>query len=165
MSSQTPPGRMKIKVKCGECGRKQQVAAAGTPGEDTCLRCGHVTPLAWSESVAADREIDVCPVCEKGDFFTHKDLNRNMGLTAVILVALVSVVFLYQDKVVEAYTVLFVFALIDLAIYQMLTFVTICYRCHTEFRGGYERTAPFFDLHIAEELELEYSRRGGSEAE
>ena len=52
-----------------------------------------------------------------------------------------------------------VFALIDLAIYQMLTFVTICYRCHTELRGAYRRTAPYFDLHIAEKLELEYSRR------
>ena len=159
MSSETFSGRMKIKVKCSECGRKQQVAAAGTPSDNTCLRCGHVTPLAWSESVAADREIDVCPVCEEGDFFTHKDLNRNMGLTAVILVALVSVVLLYYDRVVEAYSVLFVFALIDLVIYQMLTFVTICYRCHTELRGAYRRTAPYFDLHIAEKLELEYSRR------
>ena len=159
MSSETPPGRMKIKVKCAECGRKHQVAAAGTPSDNTCLRCGHVTPLAWSESVAADREIDVCPVCEERDFFTHKDLNRNMGLTAVILVALVSVVLLYYDRVVEAYSVLFVFALIDLVIYQMLTFVTICYRCHTELRGAYRRTAPYFDLHIAEKLELEYSRR------
>ncbi|MEE8147159.1 MAG: hypothetical protein V3T24_06115 [Longimicrobiales bacterium] len=159
MSSETSPGRMKIKVKCAECGRKHQVAAAGTPSDNTCLRCGHVTPLAWSESVAADREIDVCPVCEERDFFTHKDLNRNMGLTAVILVALVSVVLLYYDRVVEAYSVLFVFALIDLVIYQMLTFVTICYRCHTELRGAYRRTAPYFDLHIAEKLELEYSRR------
>ena len=159
MSSETSPGRMKIKVKCAECGRKQQVPAAGTPSDNTCLRCGHVTPLAWSESVAADREIDVCPVCEERDFFTHKDLNRNMGLTAVILVALLSVVLLYYDRVVEAYSVLFVFALIDLAIYQMLTFVTICYRCHTELRGAYRRTASYFDLHIAEKLELEYSRR------
>ena len=42
---------------------------------------------------------------------------------------------------------------------RLLTFVTVCYRCHTEFRGAYERTAPVFDLHVAEELELEYSRR------
>ncbi len=161
MSTENPTGRMKIRVKCAECGRKQQVVAAGAPGDSTCSRCGHITPLTWSESVAADREIDVCPVCEEGNFFIHKDLNRNMGLIAVILVALVSVVFLYYDKVVEAYAVLFVFALIDLVIYQMLTFVTVCYRCHTELRGAYRRTAPYFDLHIAEKLELEYSRRLG----
>jgi DNA-directed RNA polymerase subunit RPC12/RpoP len=150
---------MKIRVKCADCGRKDRVAAAGAPRDTSCSRCGHTTPLAWSESVAADREVDACPVCEGRDFFVHKDLNRNMGLTAVIIVALVSVAFLYYDRVVEAYAVLFFFALVDLVIYQLLTFVTVCYRCHTEFRGAYRRTAPYFDLHIAEKLELEYSRR------
>lgn len=148
-----------IKVKCADCGWKQRVAAAGLPTETRCPRCSRTTPLAWSESVAADREIDVCPVCEEGDFFTHKDLNRNMGLALVITVALISMTFLYYEQDLVAYGVLFVFAIVDLIIYQMLTFVTICYRCHTELRGDYERTAPYFDLHIAEKLELEYSRR------
>jgi len=39
--------------------------------------------------------------------------------------------------------------------------VTVCYRCHTEFRGAYARTAPSFDLHTADVLELEYERRIG----
>ncbi|SVD96721.1 uncharacterized protein METZ01_LOCUS449575, partial [marine metagenome] len=28
----------------------------------------------------------------------------------------------------------------------------VCYRCHTEFRGRYPRTASHFDLHTADEL-------------
>jgi DNA-directed RNA polymerase subunit RPC12/RpoP len=150
---------MKIRVKCPACGHKQRLTAAGTPPETTCSRCGKKRSLTWSESVAADREVDTCPVCQGQDFYVHKDLNRNLGLTAVVIVALVSVVFLYYDWVKLAYGVLFVFALVDLVIYQLLTFVTVCYRCQTELRGSYRRTAPFFDLHTAEKLELEYSRR------
>jgi len=115
--------------------------------------------------VAADREIDSCPVCEGRDFFIHKDLNRNLGLTLVIIVTLISLTFLYFEQDWLAYGVLFAFAFVDLLIYQALTFVTVCYRCHTEFRGAYERTAPVFDLHIGEELELEYSRRRRPQAE
>jgi hypothetical protein len=150
---------MKIRVKCPACGRKQRLAAAGAPRETTCSRCGKTGNLDWSGSVAADREVDTCPVCGGGDFYVHKDLNRNLGLTAVVIVALISVGLLYYDRVVLAYGVLFVFALVDLVIYQLLTMVTVCYRCQTEFRGTYRRTAPFFDLHTAEKLELEYSRR------
>lgn len=159
MPSEAPRARMKIRVKCAACGRKQRVAAVGAPREMTCSRCGRITPLTWSESVATDREVDACPVCEGRDFFIHKDLNRNLGLTAVVIVALISVVLLYYDQVVLAYGILFAFALADLVIYQMLTFVTVCYRCQTELRGAYRRTAPYFDLHIAEKLELEHSRR------
>src|SRR6478672_11151872 len=39
--------------------------------------------------------------------------------------------------------------------------LTVCYRCHTEFRGGYKRTAGSFDLHTADVLEQEYERRIG----
>lgn len=150
---------MRIRVKCPECGWKQRLTPTGSPTGTTCPRCSHVTPLAWSGAVAEDREVDSCPVCEGGDFFIHKDLNRNVGLAMVVVVALISFVLLYLELDWWAYAILFAFAFIDLMIYQMLTFVTVCYRCHTEFRGAYERTAPVFDLHIAEELELEYSRR------
>ena len=159
MSPATPSGPKRIRVKCPECGWKQRLTPTGSPTEATCPRCSHKTPLAWSESVAADREVDSCPVCEGGDFFIHKDLNRNAGLTVVIIVVLISFTLLYLELDWLAYAILFAFAFLDLIIYQMLTFVTVCYRCKTELRGAYQRTAPVFDLHIAEELELEYSRR------
>ena len=60
-----------------------------------------------------------------------------------------------------AYSILAVAALVDLIVYGRLGDVTVCYRCHTEFRGTYERTAPHFDLHTADELEQEYERRVG----
>jgi hypothetical protein len=70
-------------------------------------------------------------------------------------------VFYWFGKDLIAYSILAGAALIDLVVYGRLKDVTVCYRCHTEFRGAYERTAPAFDLHTADVLEVEYQRRVG----
>jgi len=150
---------MKVKVKCPACGGALQVGTAQAPSETACRRCGWTIPLAVTGSVSEDREVDRCPVCEGGDFYVRKDLNRNLGLTAVVIVGLVSAGFLWSGRDLVAYGVLGAFALVDFVIYQLLKDVTVCYRCQAEFRGSHRRTAPPFDLHTAERLELEYSRR------
>jgi hypothetical protein len=118
-------------------------------------------PLEWTASLRDDREVDACPVCAGRDFYVLKDLNRQLGLAAVVVVGLVSAAFLWSGRETLAYGVLGAFALVDFAIYPLLKSVTVCYRCQTEFRGAYRRTAAPFDLHVAEELEREYSRRPG----
>jgi hypothetical protein len=115
--------------------------------------------LEWSASLLEDREVDACPVCSGRDFYVRKDLNRQAGLAAVVVVGLVSAACLWSGREGLAYGVLGAFALLDLAIYPLLGQVTVCYRCQAEFRGAYRRTAPPFDLHAAEELEREYGRR------
>jgi hypothetical protein len=120
-------------------------------------------PLEWTPSLREDREVDACPVCAGRDFYVRKDLNRELGLAAVIVVGLVSAAFLWSGREALAYGVLGAFALLDLAIYPLLKQVTVCYRCQAEFRGAYRRAAPGFDLHAAEELEREYGRRAGAD--
>jgi hypothetical protein len=119
-------------------------------------------PLGWTASLRDDREVDACPVCEGRDFYVRKDLNRQAGLAAVIVVGLASAAFLWSGRETLAYGVLGAFALLDLALYPLLKRVTVCYRCQAEFRGTYRRTAPPFDLHAAEELEREYGRRAAA---
>ena len=75
--------------------------------------------------------------------------------------ALVSGVFYWFGLDLIAYSILAAAALIDLIVYGRLKEVTVCYRCHAEFRGAYPRTAPAFDLHTADVLEQEYERRVG----
>ena len=60
-----------------------------------------------------------------------------------------------------AYSILGAATLIDLAIYGRLKDLTVCYRCHSEFRGTFEHKAVAFDLHTADVLEMEYERRIG----
>ena len=126
-----------------------------------CGRCGRDIPLAFSDAIRADRAVDVCPVCAGGDFYTRKDFNPQLGLTVVIIGALVSAVFYWFGRDLIAYGILASAALIDLVVYGRLKDVTVCYRCHSEFRGGYPRTANAFDLHTADVLEVEYERRIG----
>ena len=118
-------------------------------------------PLTWSPAVRADEAVDTCAVCAGGDFYVRKDFNPKIGLTIVIIGAGISAIFYWFKRDFIAYSILAFATLIDLVIYGRLKEVTVCYRCHSEFRGAYKRTAPAFDLHTADVLEVEYERRIG----
>ena len=115
----------------------------------------------FTDGVTNDDEVDRCPLCEGGDFYIRKDFNPQLGLTIVIIGALISAGFYWFEMDLVAYGVLGVAALIDLVVYRRLGDITVCYRCHAEFRGVYRRTAAIFDLHVADELEPEYERQIG----
>jgi hypothetical protein len=152
---------LEILAKCPKCDAGLPVHTADSPVAITCGRCGREIPLALSDAVRADTAVDRCPVCSGADFYIRKDFDPKIGLTVVIVGALVSAGFYWFGRDLIAYGILGSAALIDLVVYGRLKDVTVCYRCHTEFRGAYERRAPAFDLHTADVLELEYERRIG----
>ena len=126
-----------------------------------CGGCGREIPLTFSPALSEDRSVDRCPVCGGADFYIRKDFNPRVGLTVVVIGGLISAGFYWYGRDLIAYGILASAALIDLVVYGRLKDVTVCYRCHSEFRGTYARTAPSFDLHTADVLELEYERRIG----
>jgi hypothetical protein len=148
-------------AKCPKCDAGLPVRADEALSAITCGRCGRDIPLSFSETLSADRAVDRCPVCEGAEFYTRKDFDPKLGLTVVGIGALVSAVFYWFGRDLIAYGILASAVLIDLVVYGRLADVTVCYRCHSEFRGGYQRTAPAFDLHTADLLEREYERRIG----
>ena len=152
---------MQIVAKCPTCDAGLPVPADDVPAAIRCGRCGRDIPLAISEPVREDRSVDVCPVCLGRDFYERKDFDPKVGLTVVIIGAAISAGFYWFGRDLIAYSMLAAAALIDLVVYGRLKDVTICYRCHTEFRGAYPRTAAAFDLHTADVLEQEYERRIG----
>ena len=105
--------------------------------------------------------MDRCPVCAGSDFYLRKDFDPKVGVAVVAFGAIVSAGFYWFGMDLVAYAVLACAALIDLIVYQRLGDVTVCYRCHSEFRGAYQRTAAAFDLHTADVLEQEYERKIG----
>ncbi|MGB7220378.1 MAG: hypothetical protein WBD07_16390 [Vicinamibacterales bacterium] len=131
------------------------------PAAIACGRCGREIALTFSEAVRADRAVDRCPVCDGCDFYARKDFDPRVGVTVVAIGAVVSGVFYWFGRDLIAYSILAGAALIDLIVYGRLKDMSVCYRCHTEFRGAYPRTAPAFDLHVADVLEPEYERRIG----
>ena len=118
-------------------------------------------PLAFSDAVREDRAVDRCPVCAGADFYIRKDFDPKVGVAIVAIGAIISATFYWFGRDLIAYSILAAAALIDLIVYGRLRDVTVCYRCHSEFRGGYRRAAPAFDLHTADVLEQEYERRIG----
>lgn len=152
---------MEITVKCPKCDASLAMDAAEAPAAIKCGRCGRDIPLSVSDLVGRDQQVDRCPVCGGSDFYIRKDFNPKVGLTVVIIGALISAVFYWFGRDLTAYSILAAAALIDLIVYGRLKDLTVCYRCHSEFRGSYRRTAPAFDLHTADVLEQEYERRIG----
>ena len=131
------------------------------PDAIKCGGCGRDLALTVTDAIRADRAVDRCPVCDGTDFYIRKDFDPTIGLTVVIIGALVSGVFYWFGNDLVAYGILAAAVFIDLIVYGRLKDLTVCYRCHTEFRGAYARTAPAFDLHVADLLEPEYERKIG----
>jgi hypothetical protein len=150
-----------IVAKCPKCDASLPVSAADAPDAIKCGACGREIPLTFSRAIADDTAVDACPVCRGTEFYIRKDFDPKVGLTVVVIGAIVSGVFYWFGRDLIAYGILASAVLIDLVVYGRLKDVTVCYRCHSEFRGQYARTAPAFDLHTADVLELEYERRIG----
>src|SRR6266550_280658 len=126
---------MQILAKCPKCDAGLPVEAAENPSAIRCGACGSDIPLIISEAERSDTAVDACPVCRRADFYSRKDFDPTIGLTVVVVGAAISAVFYWFGKDFVAYSILGGAALIDLAVYGRLKDLTVCSRCHTEFRG------------------------------
>jgi len=149
---------MRLILKCPQCDSGLPVDAATAPSVVTCGACRAQFSLTVTDDVRSDRAVDACPLCRGRDFYRRKDFDPKLGLTVVIIGALISAGFYWYGQDLLAYGVLGIAALIDLLVYGRLKDLTVCYRCHTEFRGTPTVVAPIFDLATADELELEWAR-------
>jgi len=152
---------MNVVAKCPACDAGLPVDAKEAPASIKCGGCGRELSLAFSDALRHDSKVDGCPVCRGSEFYLRKDFDPKMGLTVVIIGALISAGFYWFGEDFVAYSILALAVLVDLVVYGRLGDVTVCYRCHSEFRGKYQRTAPHFDLHTADLLEQEYERKIG----
>jgi hypothetical protein len=150
---------VQILARCPACDAALPVDVSDSPATIRCGGCGREIPFTLTTDVREDRRVDSCPVCQGTDFYVRKDFAPKVGLTIIIVGAGVSAIFYWFGRDLIAYGLLGGATLVDLAIYGRLKDLTVCYRCHTEFRGAYGRTAPAFDLHTADVLEQEYERR------
>src|SRR5262245_14404088 len=133
---------MRILARCPKCDAGLPLVAADAGGKIACGRCGREISLHVSDALRTDTLVDRCPVCGGGDFYLRKDFDPKLGLAVVVTGAAISAIFYWFGRDLIAYGILAAAALIDLVVYGRLRDVTVCYRCHSEFRGQYRRTAP-----------------------
>jgi hypothetical protein len=152
---------LQILARCPKCDAGLPIRGDEQADTIKCGGCGRSIPLKISDALRSDLAVDRCPVCDGADFYGRKDFDPKVGLTVVVVGALISGGFYWFGRDLIAYSILAAAALIDLFVYGRLKDLTVCYRCHTEFRGSYPRTLSAFDLHTADVLEQEYERRIG----
>jgi len=76
-----------------------------------------------------------CVACGHDTLYVQKDFNRNLGVAIVVLGSLVSLFFFSRSQPIYGMLALFVSAGVDFLIYSLVGEVTVCYSCHTIYRG------------------------------
>lgn len=87
--------------------------------------------------------IRVCSSCNAKDLYLQKDFPRKIAIP-IVLVGIVTVPWTYGISLI-------VVALIDFILFKAVPWMTVCYRCHAEYRGYALNPAhKEFDRHLDE---------------
>ena len=79
--------------------------------------------------------VKTCASCGHDTLYIQKDFNRTLGLGIVGVGVLASIVLFSRGEPLYAMLALVATAGIDLLIYTLVADVTVCYSCHTVYRG------------------------------
>src|SRR4030095_12563763 len=101
----------------------------------TCPHCGHPVPLRMDRSIEDRNYVRNCVACGHDTLYVQKDFNRNVGVAIVVLGSLVSLFFFSNSQPIYRMLALFASAAVDFLIYSLVGEVTVCYSCHTIYRG------------------------------
>jgi hypothetical protein len=94
-----------------------------------------LVPVRFERSLLEEGLVHNCIGCGHDTLYVQKDFNRALGLTIVVIGCLASVFFFSRGQALAAMLALVVMAAVDLVIYSLVGEVTVCYACHTIYRG------------------------------
>ena len=116
---------LEVEFICIQCRKRTSLELEQQNTNVSCQHCGkdYGTP----ETFSTEKGISYCAVCGCRDLYTQKDFNRKTGLAIVAIGAILAPF----TKLIS----LLVCALIDLILYRLLPFITVCYRCKGIYRG------------------------------
>lgn len=148
---------MIVYFHCPAC---QQHVCRELTGDADALQCQE---CRWSRLLQAG-EIEAgrparCLLCGCSDLWRQKDFPQRLGLALVGAGILLSTIAWYYVEPLWAIGILMGFALLDLALYTLMSDVLVCYRCGARYRHAHPATDhPHFDLDIAERYRQEARR-------
>lgn len=149
---------MKIVAWCRDCDAKLEGAP---PGPLTCPECQKAMSTFWSDSLARGKP-DRCVLCGYEHFHRRKDFPRRLGLAIVLVAAILCFTRISPPGLF--FLPLIIASLLDLLLYQVIPWKTVCYVCDTEYRRipPDPALAPF-DLATATECRrLRWPKKEGS---
>jgi ribosomal protein S27E len=116
------------KLEEGEvCSKRNKIRHFENFGLVRCKKCSNEQALFSSESLKQSKILDLCPICQKKDFYIQRDFPQQAGCL-VVLVGAIFVPWTYGLS-------LAVVALLDLILYRALPNITVCYHCLSKIRG------------------------------
>ena len=126
----------------------------------TCTHCAQQVVLP--DGGVDGGQIRRCLVCPSTELFLRKDFPQRLGVALVILGFVGSSIAWANYNVGLTFAILFVTALIDLALYIVMGESLTCYRCHAQYRGFHENPQHTgFDLETHERYRQTAARLKG----
>ena len=116
---------MNVVVRCPKCDAGLPVSAREAPAAIACGRCGRAIPLSFSQALRDDTHADACPVCAGREFYIRKDFDPKVGLSVVVVGAVISAGFYWVGQDLIAYGILAVAVIVDLLVYRRLRDLTV----------------------------------------
>jgi hypothetical protein len=148
---------MNLTTQCPRCQSATRGGFAAGQGQVVCSACGGSISLR-TEALGGARLLH-CPLCGTEDMYTQKDFPHALGLTIVVLAAVLSSIAWWQYFYPLALGILLVAAGLDMCLYYLVGDAVVCYRCNSRFRGTERNPAHRpFDLGIGERYRQERLR-------
>jgi len=135
-----------ILMQCRGCEREVNFVPAEA-GRVVCPHCKKPILLRVDRSLLENHTVQNCVACGHDSLYIQKDFNRTLGVAIVVAGSLISVYFLARSEPLYAMLALGVTATVDYLLYRLVGDVTVCYACHTIYRGFVRNPAhSTFDL-------------------
>jgi hypothetical protein len=122
--------------------------------ELSCGRCGGLVRLRLTERMRRDNVVDRCAVCDCPKVYVQKDFNRTLGVAIFAAGAAGFLLLAANHRLIEGALLWAAFVAADALLYRCLPEVTICYKCHAQYRQ-YSPSAENqpFELGLAEKYD------------
>jgi len=124
---------MNVTYNCPTCHRTTRSHLAPDAASMTCTHCHQQIKLPTG--AIKGQQITRCLVCPSTELFARKDFPQRLGVALVVIGFVGSSVAWFNYQVLLTFAILFVTALIDLALYIVMGESLTCYRCHAQYRG------------------------------
>lgn len=150
---------MKIRFLCPHCKRELEFDDL-SQDESPCPLCGKDIQLRLTDRMRRNNVVDRCAICDC-KVYVQKDFNRTLGVTIFAAGAVLFLILAAKNRLVEGTLVWAVFALADGLLYKFLPDVTICYKCHAQYRDfSLNADNQAFELGLAEKYDPLDKRTG-----
>ena len=103
--------------------------------QSPCSKCRTTIPLHLTHRMREENVIDQCVICQLDKLYVQKDFNRTLGMSILITAFVISYVLWIKDWVLSSFLVLGIATGFDYLLYKIWPEVTICYRCHAQYRA------------------------------